>query len=503
MFRFRGLLQPVRTQEAGAPAPEARLTFSITGDYPDKVFGTAASGMAAVGRRGAQPVYSLLAMGLGGEELSLMDGIKGKAIEELLRAAGANRGRPTLAEAREAVLRVFPQGSEENRRIISYMVAHDIAGYGPISMLMEDQGNIEEIVVNSPESRIAIYHSKYGYCETNMRFTGEKSFRFTINKLISDTEKELSLGSPIIDAELPNGSRLHAQMRPYSLSGAAASIRLGGGRSVDVRKLMKGNAASPETLAYLWMAVQENMNVVVTGAPASGKTSLLLALNAFIPRYQRVVTIEEDVNELKFYSNFSNVVPLQGSGRGGSVSTQSQVINALHLRPDRLMVGEVRGGETNEIFSGANLGVPFMTTMHSSANGQAVINKLTAKPMAVQEQSIGMLDLSVFMRQVGVSERKIESIMEYSWLSRAEIGPVGADPFGGGLLIREIAPQGRMDSAAVKASKVVAAYARAHLVSKAAALKELRERSAFLSAMLQVKNEGIPVYKYMEKYLEM
>jgi Flp pilus assembly CpaF family ATPase len=351
-------------------------------------------------------------------------------------------------------------------------------------MLLEDRANIEEIVVNSPNTNICVYHSMHGFCTTNLRFNSERDFRYMINKTIKSTERELSSTAPIIDAQLDDGSRVHAQLKPYALNGAAASIRLNGGKSMDVKRLMELSTASPELLAYLWLAIETNHNMVVTGAPASGKTSLLLALNAFVPRYQRVITIEEDVNELKFYSNFTNSVSLQGSTIGGKASTRDQVINALHLRPDRLIVGEIRGKEACELLSGSNFGVPFMTTMHSSGNGQAVIGRLQSKPMSVEPDIISMLDVSVFMRQCGLMARRIDSVMEYKWLCRDEVGVEDLDT-GSQMNILEVGKDGALEEGALERSKVLRSYSDTHAFTMARSKKELRNRASFLKAMLE------------------
>jgi Flp pilus assembly CpaF family ATPase len=461
------------------------LSFSLTDDYPDKIAENNSKAFRMVGRRGQQGVYSISALNINSGDMRIANRLKTPLVDMLVSGnEPIPYSKDSVEKAQNLALGLLGSSGANDKELLAYMLAHDTVGYGPISMLLEDRGNIEEIVVNSPKSNICVYHSMHGFCTTNLRFNSERDFRYMINKTIRSTERELNSTAPIIDAQLDDGSRVHAQLKPYALNGAAASIRLNGGKSMDVKRLMELSTASPELLAYLWLAIETNHNMVVTGAPASGKTSLLLALNAFVPRYQRVITIEEDVNELKFYSNFINSVSLQGSTIGGKASTRDQVVNALHLRPDRLIVGEIRGKEASELLSGSNFGVPFMTTMHSSGNGQAVIGRLQSKPMSVEPDIISMLDISVFMKQCGLMARRIDSVVEYKWLCRDEVGTEELEK-GSQMKILETGKDGALDENALEGSKILSAYSKMHAFTMARAKKELRNRALFLKGMLQ------------------
>jgi len=267
----------------------ASLCFSVTDDYPEKVLW--AGGNKVAGNRGQQNVYSLLALNLGSSDFEAAGRAKAAVVEALSRGDTLKYSEESLARARQVASGALAQCNTENKDLLAYIVAHDTVGFGPMSILMEDRQNIEEIVVNAPTAPIGIYHATYGYCTTNLRFNSEKDFRYTLNKMIADTERELNSSTPIIDAQLDDGSRLHAQLRPYSVNGALATIRLNGGKRIDMRRIMHLGTASAEELAYLWLAVESNLNIVIAGAPASGKTSFLMALNSLVPRYTRVITI--------------------------------------------------------------------------------------------------------------------------------------------------------------------------------------------------------------------
>ena len=360
--------------------------------------------------------------------------------------------------------------------MLAYLISHDTVGNGPLGILLEDKAVIEEIEVSTPTGPISVYTSNYGRCRTNISFTGEEAFRHTINKFIYEQDKELNDASPVIDVQV-NEARVHAQVKPYASSGAAASIRIGGGKEIGIKAMLSGRSLDANILAYLSMAVEARMNMVVAGAPASGKTTLLSLIGSFISKQSKLVVIEEDINELRFEEPVMNVTSLYGS-RFGNVNPSEQVINALRLRPDRIIIGEIRGREASELFSGANLGIPFITTMHSNEENLAIIKRLISKPMSVEARSMSMLDLAVYMRQSGVRSRIVSSIKEYLWFSRAET-EAGMD-LGEGESVEEktVAKDGVMPPECIGDSKVITCYAKFAAITYKSALREFRRRAA-------------------------
>ena len=492
---FFSILDKRKKKDRPPETPYSKLSFIITDDYPDKVLEKLGD-KKIVGTRGKEMIYSLYALEFDAKAHASAERAKGAFIESR-SGIGYPAEIGTKNAIRDAIAELVHFIDDDAKDIISYIVGHDTLGYGPISILLEESKDIEEIVINSPESNIGIYHSRYGYCKTNMKFAGEDQFRFTINKLISETEKELGMNSPVIDAQLDNGSRLHAQLKPYAVNGAMASIRLSGSKSMDVKRLIKNKTATPEVLAYLWMATESKFNIVFSGAPSSGKTTFMLAANSFLSRYERIITIEEDVNELKFYSNFMNVVSLQGLQR--DVQIKDQVINALHIRPDRLIVGEVRGGEAREIFFGANIGVPFMTTLHSAIDANALIGRLQSKPMLVDPALVSMLDVAFFMKQDGIATRYVDKIIEYKWRSRDELGLKNE--------LREysataIDPMGFYNPEDIMHSKVMEKFASLHMLKNRDMVKEFKKRAAFLKKLGDT-DENVSALEYIQGYSDL
>lgn len=491
------------TKHRTASVGRERLTFSLESeDGYERVEQTDGLVPKAVGKRGNELAY-IVAAGVGrvtSLEEEHAERAKSIVIEEISKSE-KEVGMELFNAAREIAERsLIVCMSKERASFISYLVAHDSVGYGPISVLLEDKKRIEEIEINAPTASINIFHVDYGRCRTNLRFRSEDDFRHNLNKFIYETDKELGEDSPIIDAQVKE-ARVHAQLKPYALSGAIASIRLSDNKLVGPDYLIKKQTTDFDVLAYLWLAMDAKLNILIAGSPASGKTTLMSALFAFVPRVERVLTIEEDVNELKVKVDINNGVALYGSRYNNGTNTREQVINALRMRPERLVVGEVRGPETRELFSGANLGVQFMTTMHSNAGGLDIVKKLMTKPMEVETRTLSSLDIALYMRHVDLSKRVLSDVYEYKWLSRAESE-------GLGVVIEEsesvdisgIVSNGKLAGELLKNSKVVEAFSKKSGLSTRLVLRELARRSEFLKIVCESSKNANEVLERIQTY---
>jgi flagellar protein FlaI len=420
-------------------------------------------------------------------DLRTMEAAKSAVIDSLCTTS-SDIGLGLFAQARSIARDELARRADPARaECLSYFVAHDTVGYGPISILLEDRKNIEEIEINAPSLPISVYTTRFGRCQTNLRFAGEDAFRYSINRYVSAGEKELSEETPIIDVQVSD-ARVHAQIKPYVLSGAAASIRLGGEKRAGLGFLLKAGTLSPDALAYLWLAADSGLNAVIAGAPASGKTTLLASIAELIPPHYRIITIEEDINELRFGGAFANVIALYGEKL--KVTTKEQVLNALRLRPDRIVIGEIRGDEARDLFSGASMGIPFMTTMHSSSEDLGVIKRLMIRPMSVETRSISMLDLSLHMLQVDTRRRMLSTAYEYRWLSRAE-AEEGLEIGDGDMVsVSKVIEGGELAKSALADSKAVACFGKRHGLSKRRSIQELEKRAAFLSEIASGKTQA-------------
>ncbi len=480
--------RPQRSLAAAESAAEGtELTFCITDDFPKEILER--EGDITIGRSSRRNVWSVMMPPMSKRELQDASLVKSRVVD-MISSSGATDKKSFFETARSIASNI----SKENANSVPYAVAHDVAGYGPFSIILDNSNGLEEIMVNSPTSNICVYHSKYGYCTTNLRFLGEDGFRFMINRMISDTESELNSSSPIIDAHVGDRLRIHAQTRPYSIGGGVASIRLRPKRLVGINDLIKSGTATPEEMAYVWMAMDSGLNIVIAGAPASGKTTMLRAIGAFVPRFDRVITVEEDVSELYGFGNFYNVVQLKSSTLERRVSTGRQVINSLRLRPDRLVVGEVRGSEARDIMFGANIGVPFITTMHSSS-AEETITRLKTKPMSVDDALISMLDVVVFMGKAG-GARRVDEIAEYRWGKDGDTADVMNEHE-----THRIFSRSAMLKPELVGSKMISGFAALNILTRKEAALELSKRARFLSEIPEGTESNCA--DYIERYGEL
>ncbi len=481
--QISGIFQRKQAQEPKASALGVSISKADAGSAVEELPGMP---RRAVFKSSKGYFYSFM-LDINGHDLRCMEISKESVISSL--SSAPSESRPTIGDSlRIARARLSGLVPPDRIEALSYVVAHDTVGYGPISMLLEDRQNIEEIEINSPQAPIIIYSTKYGRCMTNLRFSSEFAFRSAINRMIAEADKEINENTPIIDAQCED-LRIHAQIKPYAISGAAASIRVGGRKEIGLGFLLAKQSATCDMLAYLWLAIESKHNIIVSGAPASGKTTLLSALNAFVPSNEKVITIEEDINEMNG-TGLGNIISLYGS-RHNSRTSNEQVINALRMRPSRIIIGEMRGEEARDLFMGANIGISFAATMHSNEGGMQVLRKLLVRPMSVDAKGIGALDIALYMKQADISRRILCGISEYRWLSRAEISEGTAIGEEEMVQVNDMVRDGRLDKAALKESKVIAAYSRISGISCKDAIKEFERRAKLIEGRSAARPDSV------------
>ena len=245
-------------------------------------------------------------------------------------------------------------------------------GLGPLEDLMA-QSDVSEIMVNGPDR---IFVERDGKLElTSKRFASAQQLRLVIERIIAPLGRRIDESSPMVDARLPDGSRVNVIIAPLALNGATVSIRRFGTRKLEIEDLVRLGAVSPQVVSLLRAAIEARLNVVVSGGTGSGKTTFLNILSGFIPDGERIVTIE-DAAELQLRQD--HVVRLEARPANiegkGEIRIRDLVRNSLRMRPDRIVIGECRGGEALDMLQAMNTGHDgSLTTVHANAPARGAL----------------------------------------------------------------------------------------------------------------------------------
>ena len=253
----------------------------------------------------------------------------------------------------------------ERERLIEE-VGYEVFGLGPLEEFLKDS-DISDILVNGPG---AVYVERRGRLTlTDVKFRDQEHLMKVIDRIVSTVGRRLDRDSPMVDARLPDGSRVNAIVAPLAVRGPCLSIRRFGRDPYRIDNLLAFGALTPQMVRYLAAAIQGRLNIIISGGTGAGKTTLLNCLTSFIPHHERVVTIEDSA-ELQLQQ--PHVVPLETrppdlDGKG-EVTQRDLVRNALRMRPDRIVVGEARGGEALDMLQAMNTGHDgSLTTIHANS----------------------------------------------------------------------------------------------------------------------------------------
>jgi pilus assembly protein CpaF len=303
-------------------------------------------------------------------------------------------------------------------RLLDWVIA-DIVGFGPLEPLLQDS-EITEVMVNGPKD---IYIERRGMIEpTEIVFENDEHLMRIIDRIVSPLGRRVDEASPMVDARLPSGYRVNATIPPLSLDGPLLTIRKFATTPYTAQDLIANGTMTPALVAFLKACVQARVNIVISGGTGSGKTTLLNVVSAFIPGAERIITIE-DTAELQL--NQKHVLRLEKrppnvEGRG-EVTIRQLVINALRMRPDRIIVGEARGGEALDMLQAMNTGHDgSMTTIHSNSPRDTLRRIETMVLMAgydlplkaIREQAASAIEMVVHMERLRDGTRKVLKVSE-------------------------------------------------------------------------------------------
>lgn len=364
--------------------------------------------------------------------------IKQKVYEELFSAFGSEMYSGSISgieldtKLHETLSRVI---EEENLSIVSFeraslaqSISDEILGLGPLQSLIRDS-TVSEIMVNGSKN---IYIERNGrLTKTNKRFQNEEHLRRTIERIVSMVGRRIDESSPMVDARLTDGTRVNAVVPPIAVDGSSLTLRKFSSEPLTIKDLIAFGTLTIEAKDLLMKAVSEKLNIVVSGGTGSGKTTLLNVLSSFIEPTSRIVTIE-DAAELRLMQ--PHVIrlesrPANAEGKG-SVSIRDLVRNSLRMRPDRIIVGEVRDAAALDMLQAMNTGHDgSLTTVHANTPKDALTRIETMVLMAgmelpvtvIREQVASAIDLIIQQNRLRDGSRKITQITEVAGIDSGTI----------------------------------------------------------------------------------
>lgn len=297
-------------------------------------------------------------------------------------------------EISSLIKKYFPGiDSRTLKMLINYVVSQDL-GFGDMEILLKDP-ELEEIVVNSAKEPIWVYHRHHGWLKTNITIPNEKKIRHYATIIGREVNKEITILNPLMDAHLKTGDRVNATLEPISSFGNTITIRKFASDPWTIVDFLKKGTISYEAAAMIWQAIENELSVMIIGGTGSGKTSMLNVVANFFPPNQRLLSIE-DTRELTLPDNL-HWVPMEtrmGNSEGkGEVTMLNLLVNALRMRPDRIIVGEVRRKKEAEILLEAmNTGHSSYATFHANTAHEAVL-RMTNPPIDIPKPMISSIAL--------------------------------------------------------------------------------------------------------------
>ncbi|MFA4946860.1 MAG: CpaF family protein [Candidatus Micrarchaeia archaeon] len=291
-----------------------------------------------------------------------------------------------------------------SKEFFARAVVREMVGYGVLDPLTKDD-QLEEIMVNGPGKPVFVYHRKHGVMKSSIQFYEDADIRDLIERIARNIGRRIDTQVPILDARLADGTRVNATIPPVSLDGSTVTLRKFRKDPLSAVDLVSFGTMSPRIAAFLWLAVDglgvKPANILVAGGTASGKTSTLNVLSSFIPRQERILSIE-DTSELNLplehWLRFEVRPPsLEGTGE---ISMDELVKNSLRMRPDRIIVGEIRGAEGYTMFAAMNTGHSgCLGTVHANSARETIV-RLESPPISVPKIMLTALNFVVMQNKI-------------------------------------------------------------------------------------------------------
>ncbi|MBM3229389.1 type II/IV secretion system ATPase subunit [Candidatus Parvarchaeota archaeon] len=344
------------------------------------------------------PFYELTIPGLGEGTKIVLNTLKGELvttikieITDIIDPKKSDDVKLKFEEKATSLLsKHFPTLSQETKKVLASYLIQNTLGLGELESLMHDE-KIEEVAINSAQEPVWIFHKKWGWCQTNIKIKTEEAIYDYSAMIGRKIGKQINVLSPLMDAHLSTGDRVNATLFPASAFGNTITIRKFSKNPWTITTLVELNCLPSKTAALIWLCIQNELSLIVSGGTGSGKTSFLNAISGLIPGNQRVVSLE-DTRELTLPS-FLQWVPMvtrEPNAEGkGEITMLDLLVNSLRQRPDRIVVGEIRRQREAEIlFEAMHTGHSVYATLHAD-NAAETVSRLTNPPINIPK---GMLD---------------------------------------------------------------------------------------------------------------
>ncbi|MGV8169429.1 MAG: type II/IV secretion system ATPase subunit [Candidatus Nanoarchaeia archaeon] len=290
----------------------------------------------------------------------------------------------------------FPDSDDTTAAFLRTYLKMKSLGLGNLELLMKDE-NLEEIVINQSSEPVWVFHKRLGWLKTNIILKSEDQIRHYASIIARKIGRQITILTPLLDAHLDEGDRVNATLYPVSTDGNTITIRKFTKDPWTITKFLQSNTISYHAAALIWTAIQYEMSAIIAGGTASGKTSALNVFACFFPPNQRIITIE-DTREMKL-PRFLHWVPLNtvlpNPENKGEITMQDLLVNSLRMRPDRILVGEVRRAkEAETLFEAIHTGHSVYATFHAN-NARETVERLTNAPINVPKIMLQAISLII------------------------------------------------------------------------------------------------------------
>ena len=361
---------------------------------------------------------------------------------------------------------------------------------GFVDILVSDS-NIEEITLNGAKKHIMVYHRKHGWLETNLTFEEDSEIRNIATRVAMENKKFFSNLNPLLDAHLLGGHRVNATLSPISTEGSTMTIRRFSDKPWTISDLIKVGTSTPIGLALIWLAIENEFSIIVVGGTGSGKTSFLNAISGFIPASQRIISVE-DTREVRL-PTYSHWIPMEARAANqegkGQVSMIDLIVNSLRMRPDRILIGEIRRKEEAEVlFEAMRTGHSVYGTFHANTASEMVL-RMSSAPISVPKITLNSLGLIVVQHRNRRSGRRVT-------LQIAEMTPEGDSR-----VIFQLNP--KTDQLEMKRTPkyFLEKLEEFNGIDKEEFAREIKHRAWFLNALSKMEiNDITEVGKYINQY---